>query len=104
MDTIASLLVVGLLMTNKFVYLGQQDRLPASSKGPAYTMAEYNDYMNATQNQNPGQRTAALDGFAAQYPHSDLLPFAYETYYAAYTELKQYDKVIEYADKFLATA
>src|ERR1700740_2422726 len=101
MATIASLLVVGLLMTNNFVSLGQQDRLSVSSKAPAYTMAEYNDYMNATQNQNPGQRTAAPDRFVAQYPHSDLLPFAYQSYYLAYNDLKQYAQVAEYADKYL---
>jgi hypothetical protein len=104
MVAIASLLVAALLTASNIIASGQQDKLPASSKAPAYTMAEYNDYMNSTQNQNPGQRTAALDRFIAQYPHSDLLPFAYQSYYLAYNDLKQYGKVIEYADKFLATA
>jgi tetratricopeptide (TPR) repeat protein len=104
MVPMASLFVSVLLTVSSIVSFGQQDKLPTSLKAPAYTMAEYNDYMNATQNQNPGQRTVALDRFVAQYPHSDLLPFAYQSYYLAYNDLKQYAQVVEYADKYLATA
>ena len=104
MVPMTSLFVSVLLTVSSIVSFGQQDKLPTSLKAPAYTMAEYNDYMNATQNQNPGQRTVALDRFVAQYPHSDLLPFAYQSYYLAYNDLKQYAQVVEYADKYLATA
>ncbi|HYY72949.1 MAG TPA: hypothetical protein VE778_05095 [Candidatus Bathyarchaeia archaeon] len=72
-----------------------------NKKAPSYSVAEYNEYMTAAQLKNPEQRLGALDRFVAMYPHSALLPFAYETYYSTYAEMKKHTKTIEYADKFL---
>jgi len=38
----------------------------------------------------------------SKYPNSDLLVYIYPLYYRAYTQLKNPQKVIEYADKLVA--
>jgi tetratricopeptide (TPR) repeat protein len=80
-----------------------QENVSLSAKSPSYSVAEYNEFIAASQNKSPDQRLAALDRFVAMHPHSALLPFAYEAYYSTYNELKKYAKTIEYADKYLAT-
>lgn len=69
-----------------------------ASKQP-YTMAEYNAYQAAAADKNPAQQVKELDDFVAKYPSSNLLNFVYPLYYQAYSQLKNYPKVIEYADK-----
>jgi hypothetical protein len=76
---------------------GQQPA-PADQK-PAYTLAEYNLYQQAANEPNAGQRIKDLDDFVSKFPASALLPYVYHTYYLAYNELKNYPKVIEYADR-----
>jgi tetratricopeptide (TPR) repeat protein len=44
----------------------------------------------------------ALDDFASKYPNSALMIYIYPLYYQAYSQLKNYQKVIEYADKLVA--
>jgi tetratricopeptide (TPR) repeat protein len=66
---------------------------------PTYTLAEYNAYQAAAKETNPQQRIKLLDDFVAKFPKSTLLPYVYQSYYQTYDQLKQYDKVIEYADK-----
>ena len=67
-----------------------------------YTMAEYNAYQAAAAEKNPAQQIKLLDDFVAKYPNSALLIYIYPLYYNAYSQLKNWPKVIEYADKLLA--
>ena len=69
---------------------------------PQYTMAEYNAYTAAQSTKDPAQQIKQLDDFVAKYPNSALLIYIYPLYYNAYSQLKNYAKVIEYADKLLA--
>lgn len=69
---------------------------------PQYTMAEYNAYTAAQSTKDPAQQIKALDDFVSKYPNSALLIYVYPLYYNAYSQLKNFPKVIEYADKLLA--
>ena len=77
---------------------------PAQDAGakPQYTMAEYNAYTAAQATRDPGQQVKQLDDFVAKYPNSALLVYVYPLYYNAYSQLKNFSKVIENADKLLA--
>jgi tetratricopeptide (TPR) repeat protein len=68
----------------------------------AYTMPEYNAYTAAQGTKDPAQQIKQLDDFVAKYPNSALLIYVYPLYYQAYSQLKNYPKVIENADKLLA--
>jgi tetratricopeptide (TPR) repeat protein len=74
----------------------------AAAAKPQYTMAEYNAYQAAAAEKNPAQQVKALDDFVSKYPNSALLIYIYPLYYQAYSQLKNYPKVIEYADKVVA--
>src|SRR6202030_819339 len=74
----------------------------AGGAKPQYTMAEYNAYQAAAADKNPTSQVKALDDFVAKYPNSALLIYIYPLYYQAYSQLKNYPKVIEYADKLVA--
>jgi tetratricopeptide (TPR) repeat protein len=67
-----------------------------------YTMAEYNAYQAAAAEKNPTQQIKLLDDFVSKYPNSALLIYIYPLYYNAYSQLKNWPKVTEYADKLLA--
>src|SRR5258707_13683469 len=67
-----------------------------------YTMAEYNAYQAAAAEKNPTQQIKLLDDFVSKYPNSALLVYVYPLYYNAYSQLKNWPKVMEYADKLLA--
>src|ERR1700732_4942094 len=67
-----------------------------------YNMAEYNAYQAAAAEKNPTQQIKLLDDFVAKYPNSALVVYIYPLYYNAYSQLKNWPKVIEYADKLLA--
>ena len=68
----------------------------------AYTMPEYNAYTAAQGTKDPTQQIKQLDDFVAKYPNSALLIYVYPLYYQAYSQLKNFPKVIENADKLLA--
>src|SRR5262249_14207287 len=53
---------------------------------------------------NPTSKVKCLDDFAAKYPNSYLLKFVYPMYYQSYYQLKNWAKVNEFADKFVALA
>jgi tetratricopeptide (TPR) repeat protein len=74
----------------------------AAAAKPQYTMAEYNAYQAAAAEKNPAQQIKALDDFVSKYPSSALVIYIYPLYYQAYSQLKNYPKVIEYADKLVA--
>jgi tetratricopeptide (TPR) repeat protein len=67
-----------------------------------YTMAEYNSYQACANEKNPQAQIKCLDDFVAKYPNSALLIYIYPLYYNAYSQLKNWTKVIENADKLLA--
>ena len=69
---------------------------------PAYTPAEYNAYTACANDKVAATRVRCLDDFVTKFPESTLLPFAYRIYYTSYNELRNFPKVIEYADKALA--
>ena len=67
-----------------------------------YTMAEYNSYQACAAEKNPQAQIKCLDDFVGKYPNSALLIYIYPLYYNAYSQLKNWSKVMEYADKLLA--
>lgn len=69
---------------------------------PAYTPAEYNAYTACANDKVAASRVKCLDDFVAKFPDSTLMPFVYRFYYTTYNELRNFPKVIEYADKSLA--
>lgn len=75
----------------------------ATSSQTPYTIPEYNAYQAAHAETNPQNQVKLLDDFVAKFPNSTLLPYIYQLYMAAYTQLKNYPKVIDSADKLLAT-
>ena len=72
-----------------------------ASKGPKYTQAEYNAEQACAAEKVPAAAIKCADDFVSKYPNSDLLVYIYPLYYRAYTELKNPQKVIEYADKLV---
>jgi len=68
----------------------------------AYTVPEYNAYQAAAAEKNPAQQIKLLDDFVSKYPNSALLVYVYPLYYQAHGALKNFPKVMEYADKLLA--
>ena len=86
--------------------VGAFAQAPASQDAGAgkqqYTMAEYNAYQAAAAEKNPTQQIKLLDDFVSKYPNSALLIYIYPLYYNAYSQLKNWPKVIENADKLLA--
>jgi tetratricopeptide (TPR) repeat protein len=78
---------------------GGQD---AAAAKPQYTMAEYNAYQAAAADKNPAQQVKELDDFVSKYPNSALMIYIYPLYYNAYSQLKNYQKVMDYADKLVA--
>jgi tetratricopeptide (TPR) repeat protein len=67
-----------------------------------YTMAEYNSYQACAAEKNPQAQIKCLDDFVIKYPNSALLVYIYPLDYNAYSQLKNWPKVIENADKLLA--
>ena len=73
-----------------------------AAKGPKYTQAEYNAEQACAAEKVPAAVIKCADDFISKYPNSDLLVYIYPLYYRAYTQLKNPQKVIEYADKLVA--
>lgn len=72
------------------------------TKAPPYTMAEYNAYKACDGETTPTAKVKCLDDFVSKYPNSALSNFIYQLYTQSYGQLKNYPKVIEYADKLTA--
>lgn len=72
-----------------------------STKQP-YTLVEYNAEQACAAEKVPATQVKCLDDFVSKYPSSALLIYAYPLYVNAYNQLKNPDKVIEYADKTVA--
>jgi hypothetical protein len=73
----------------------------AQGKQP-YTMAEYNSYQACASDANPATQVKCFDDFVSKYPNSALLIYVYPKYVEAYGKVKDYRKVIEFADKTAA--
>src|SRR5262245_40712914 len=73
-----------------------------AGKQPPYTMPEYNAEQACANDKNPSSQVKCLDDFVSKYANSNLLIYVYPMYYNAYFQLKNYAKVIEYADKMVA--
>lgn len=83
--------------------------LPATVRGQqadqgktSYTIPEYNAFQAARAETNAQNRIKLLDDFVSKFPNSTLMTYVDQLYISTYTELKNYPKVIEYADKMLA--
>ena len=79
-----------------------QAAAPQGDQKPAYTLAEYNAFQAAHNDQNAQTKIKALDDFVAKYPMSALLPYVYRDYYLAYYQQKNYAQTLAYVDKLLA--
>jgi tetratricopeptide (TPR) repeat protein len=73
-----------------------------ATKAPKYTLVEYNAEQACAAERVPATQVKCLDDFAAKYPNSELLVYVYPLYVNAYNQLKNPDKVIEFADKTVA--
>lgn len=73
-----------------------------ANQAAPYTMPEYNAYQAAANEKDAKQRIKLLDDFVAKFPNSSLLNYVYQAYWDAYGQLRNYPKVIEYTEKFLA--
>ena len=73
-----------------------------TTKAPAYTLVEYNAEQACAAEKVPATQVKCLDDFAAKYPNSALLVYVYPLYVTAYNQLKNPQKVIDYADKLVA--
>ena len=67
-----------------------------------YTRQEYDAYNTAANEKDLQQRLRLLDGFVNNYPNSTLMPYVFQAYFDTYNQLRNYPKVIEYADKLRA--
>jgi len=72
----------------------------AGTKQP-YTLPEYNAYQACATDKVPASQVKCFDDFFAKYPNSALLIYAYPLDYQAYYQLKNWPKVIEFADKLV---
>jgi hypothetical protein len=69
---------------------------------PAYTIPEYNAFQACRAETNAQTRLKCLDDFVGKFPKSTLLKYIDQMYWSTYNELKNYAKVVEYADKYIA--
>ncbi len=73
-----------------------------AGKAQPYTLAEYNAYKACEGEANAASKIRCLDDFVSKYPNSALLNFVYVQYSQAYSQQKNYPKMIETADKLAA--
>src|SRR5437016_13161276 len=73
-----------------------------AQRAPAYTLVEYNAEQACAAEKVPATQVKCLDDFVAKYPNSALLVYVYPLFVNAYNQLKNPQKVIEYADKLVA--
>jgi tetratricopeptide (TPR) repeat protein len=74
----------------------------AQDQKQAYTIPEYNAYQAANAEKDSATKIKQLDDFVSKFPSSTLLQYVYQMYYTAYSQMKNYPKAIEYADKLVA--
>jgi hypothetical protein len=74
----------------------------APAQQPAYTIPEYNAFQACNAEKNAQTRLKCLDDFVGKFPKSTLMKYIDQMYWSTYNELKNYAKVTEYADKYIA--
>lgn len=77
-------------------------RSQQQAANPPYSLAEYNAYQSAAGQTNPQAKILACDDFVAKFPNSVLIPLIDEQYIGAYNQAKNYAKVIEVVEKYVA--
>jgi hypothetical protein len=103
--TLKGLLLFALLLSGLTAgRAAAQDTQQQDSAKLPYTLAEYNAYQSANAETKPDARLKLLDDFVAKYPSSSLMQYVYGLYYPTYSQLKNYPKAMDYADKLIALA
>jgi|HubBroStandDraft_4_1064222.scaffolds.fasta_scaffold27858_3 hypothetical protein len=74
----------------------------ASAQQPAYTIPEYNAFQACRAETNGQTRLKCLDDFVSKFPKSTLMKYIDQMYWSTYNELKNWAKVVEYSDKYIA--
>lgn len=99
MAVIAAFCTIG----NAMIAIAQtpQGQDAGAGKQP-YTMAEYNAEQACANDKNPTSQVKCLDDFVSKYPNSALLVYVYPLYVEAYKATKNYQKVMETADKIVS--
>jgi len=97
----AMLLAAGALLFLQVPHAAAQEQAPAAQQ-PAYTIPEYNAFQACRAETNPQSQVKCLDDFVAKFPKSTLMKYVDQMYFTEYNALKNYPKVIEYADKYIA--
>jgi tetratricopeptide (TPR) repeat protein len=69
---------------------------------PSYTIPEYNAFQACRAETNAQTKVKCLDDFVAKFPKSTLMKYIDQLYWSTYNELKNYAKVTEFADKYIA--
>ena len=95
---VSLLVMVGLSSRPATAQAAQQTQ----EQKPSYTIAEYNAFQACRGEKDPQARLKLLDDFVAKFPNSTLMQYIDQFYFDTYGQLKNYPKVIEYADKLLA--
>lgn len=93
---------LGLILGSSHNLRGQAPAGGQDSTKQPYTLVEYNAEQACAAEKVPATQVKCLDDFVAKYPNSALLIYVYPLYVNAYNQLKNPDKVIEYADKTVA--
>lgn len=98
-------LVVALALATGHAAFAQAQQPPAQQPTdqakPQYTLAEYNAFQACLNEKVPATQVKCFEDFFIKYPESTLAPYAYRPMYLAYNQLKNYPKMIEYADKII---
>ena len=102
MASLAVTAVLGLLCWSAAPVAAQDTGAAAGAKQPGYTMPEYNAYTACAGEKNAATQVKCLDDFVAKYANSALLIYIYPLAFNAYSQVKNWPKVIENADKLIA--
>jgi hypothetical protein len=79
----------------------EQESQQNAPRGPS--MAEYNNFAEADRAKDPAEKVILLDAFVSKYPDSPFLAYVYQSYFEAYEKLKNFQKVMEFAEKRLSS-
>ena len=93
---------IGLALTAFLCWQVKPTAAQDQSQQPSYTIPEYNAFQACRAETNPQAQVKCLDDFVAKFPKSTLMKYIDQSYANAYTQLKNYPKVIEYSDKYMA--
>ena len=93
---------LGLILVNASSLRAQAAAGGQDSTKQPYTLVEYNAEQACAAEKGSATQVKCLDDFVAKYPSSALLIYVYPLYVNAYNQLKNPEKVMEYADKTVA--